>query len=405
MILAVLLLFCIANLFYKTDSQTRRFACFIAFGIYIFYSGYDYIWLCSNTDWPFHPSDPSAYYQEVVGKTLYEVLSLESSNTFYYIVNWINWKVWQDPFFCSAILRLDNILAYIAAYLLLTHKSRRFDYIDLLLLFNPFTIVTMVRNVRDIYIILFVIIALIGLGLMPRYKPNKIWTCVGILLLLITRAVLLLPIFWVYYESKKHLLSKKKKIFLYLSVTVVAVVLFPLILHTVANQMISAIAFVGEDIEPYLPLLNGNISLPVIKTVLSRLLIGLVSFLFTPHPINFYRSWVASPDWENVVGIYTLPDNMLIFIGSIFNYLFVIPLFIYLFLNRKNANRNLILFACAFIVLYVVSYLGVVDIRNRNTAIFFILAALFYSTDKIRLTVKHYIFTLCIFCGLFILSA
>ena len=80
------------------------------------------------------------------------------------IVNWINWKVWQDPFFCSAILRLDNILAYIAAYLLLTHKSRRFDYIDLLLLFNPFTIVTMVRNVRDIYIILFVIIALIGLG-------------------------------------------------------------------------------------------------------------------------------------------------------------------------------------------------------------------------------------------------
>ena len=400
MLISIVLIFIISYCIYNTSSIQRRYVCLLAFCIYAIYSSYDLWWLIRNENWPFHPSDPSAYYTSIEGLRFKDVLSIDSSNTFYYIINWINWKIWDSPYFCSVILRIDNILAYLVAYLMLTYKNDRVSYIDYLILFNPFAIITLVRNVRDIYILIFVLLTLIGLGLIPKYRSNLLCAIIGIFLILITRSVLLLPIFVVYFYNKRKILSKATKLVILTSTRGCTIIFFPVIFRLVANQMISAIDYAGEDIEAYLPLLDGNISFPVLRAVIVRLFIGAISMLFTPHPIKFVTNWMSSSEWNHIVGIYTLPDNSLIFLGSIFNYLFIIPLVFFLIYNYKNVNQNLLLFALCFIILYVVSYLGIVDIRNRNTAVFFILASLYYSSNKVHLTIKHYVLSLVAFLGL-----
>ncbi len=402
MLISIVLLITISYCINNTKPRQRGITCLLAIIIYSIYNIYDLTWLISNSNWPFHPSDPTAYYKEVVGLQFKDVLSIESSNIFYYIVNWINWKLFDSPYFCSILLRFDNILAYIAAYLILTYRNDRFNYIEYLILFNPFAIVTIVRNVRDVYILIFVLMVLIGLGLMPKYRSNKICAFLGIILLLMTRSILLLPIAIVYLIHKRDSISQSAKLIIIFSVLTCIVLFFPVILKMIANQMISAIDYADEDTEPYLPLLEGNVNFYVIKTVVTRLFIGAVSMLFTPHPIKFFHNWTSSSEWNNFVGIYSFPDNCLIYFGSIFNYLFIVPLTLYLLFNYKSVNRNLLLFTICFIVLYVVAYLGIVDIRNRNTAIFLILASLYYSSEKIQLSTKYYGLSIAIFIGLWI---
>ena len=404
MILSIFFLFCIWSII-RDFSPQRILLCFAAFVVYVGYDCYDLCWLLNNTHWPFHPSDPSAYYKDVIGKNFNQIISVESSNTFYYIVNWINWNIWENATFCSLMLRLNNILAYLICYLLATDRNRPISVIDLLLLFNPFAIITIARNVRDIYIILFVLITMRGIGIFPKIHSNKILSICGFFLLIITRAIMILPISLDWYYNIRNHISRKSKMLMMTLCGLLILLFFPYILHTVANQMISAIQYVGEDIEPYLPLLNGQMPFSTIKSVIYRLFIGSISIIFTPHPLNFLSEWMESPDFYSIVGIYTFPDNCLIFIGSIFNYLFIIPLVFFAIIKFKRLNKGLLIFTLSFIVLYVVSYLGVVDIRNRNTMFFFILITLYYSNIRISIPVKCYFATIIVFSGIYLLSA
>lgn len=403
MILSIIFLLCIGSLV-RDCSPQRIYLCMVAFIVYVLYAFYDLYWLLSYTQWPFHPSDPLAYYIDVIGKNFNQILSIESSNTFYYIINWINWKIWGDATFCSFLLRTNNILAYLTCYLLATDKNKPISIIDFLLLFNPFAIITIVRNVRDIYIILFALLTLRGLGIFPNSHSNKILSTCSICLILITRTVMLLPISLDWYFHIKNKISKRIKILIILLCGSLLILIFPIIFHSIANQMISAIQYIGEDTNPYLPLLSGQMPLSTLKAVLSRLFIGLVSILFTPHPLNFLFNWIKSPDYNNIVGIYTYPDNFMIFIGSIFNYLFVIPLIFLSTMKYKQLNKGLMVFTLSFIILYVISYLGVVDIRNRNTMFFFLLLTLYYSKLKISVPFKCYFATGLVFIGIYMIT-
>ena len=177
------------------------------------------------------------------------------------------------------------------------------------------------------------------------------------------------------------------------------------LIRVVGNQMISSIAYIGEEIDAFLPLLDGGISISILKSISIRLCIGLISFIFTPHPVNFILNWLATMDQNGSSGIYTGTDNLLIAMGSIFNYLLVIPSVILCILNYKKCNRSIFIFVTCYVILYVVSYLGVSDIRNRNTAIFFILASVMFSDYNLRLRRKHYLIMLGIFGCIMLFSA
>lgn len=400
MIIAVVMLIAYYFLFNGCISTNRKLLSLLSVFFYVIYSVIDYIWLVDNISWPFHPSDPSAYYVRIVGKSFGEVLNIEGTNLFYFIVNWLTYLFWNDPFYCSAILRLDNILVYSVAYLLVSNKCKDIGVVDFILLFNPYVFITVARNVRDCYIILFVIIVISALGLIPNVRIKKLWLFVGCLLLYITRPILLALIVCVVFFKKKEFLSKKIRYMVYILLVVVALSLFPYILIIVSRQMVSAINYIGEDTEKYIPLLSGQISLPIVISLVKRLSIGLISMMFTPHPINYYIYMHTEPVVNGVTGIYTYLDNIMIFVGSLFNYILIIPVVLSV-LKQSILNKYLLFFAMSFVVLYVVAYIGVVDIRNRNTAVFLLMLSLLYNQRDIKFSFEGYLLTAFVFCGIY----
>ena len=138
---------------------------------------------------------------------------------------------------------------------------------------------------------------------------------------------------------------------------------------------------IGEDITDFLPLLQGEYSIDILMTLIVRLGIGLVSMIFTPHPINYFMDWSHEMTDYGCYNIYTGVDNLLIFVGSIYTYLFIVPIIFYIVFNRKAINFKLLFFVVAFIILYVIAYIGVTDIRNRHLVFFFILTALLFNPE------------------------
>lgn len=400
--LFIFILFCQLS---RTISFSRQILVIVVLLVYLLVTLGDYYWLCAIHGEAFHPSDPYDYYYDIIDLRFSEVLRIESSNTFYFIINWFYWKIWGDPYIASFLLKINNVLVYLCAYLLLTKKKTYVSSIDYLLLFNPYTIMTMVRNVRDMYIILFVVMILLGLGVVKGNKLNLFWMSLAILLLLITRSVLLLPLLIVFFELKKKYYSVYLRYGLYAIMCILFLLFSSTLIRIVGNQMISAMAFIGEETDVFLPLLNGELSVPMLKSITVRLCIGLVSFIFTPHPVNFISNWLTTMDQNGLSGIYTGTDNLLIALGSVFNYLFVLPLVILFILNYKKCNRCIFLFVTCYIILYVVSYLGVSDIRNRNTAIFFILASIMFSDYNLKMKRKYYLITFGIFCCIMLFTS
>lgn len=398
----IVVLFC---QFSKTISYNRQVLVIVALVIYLLVTLGDYYWLYSIHGNAFHPSDPYNYYYNIVDLPFSKVLSIESSNTFYFIINWFYWKVWGDPFLASFFLKINNVLICICTYLLLTKKRETVCSIDYLLLFNPYTLMTLVRNVRDMYIILFVVMVLLGLGVIKNNRLHFVWVLIAVLLLSITRSVLLLPLLIVFFELKKKYIPICWRYVLYIVFFISLVFFHSTLIRIVGRQMVSAIAYIGEETDSFLPLLDGGLSISILKSIAIRLCIGLVSFVFTPHPVNFISNWSATMDQNGLSSIYTGTDNFLISIGSIFNYLFVLPLVVLCVLNYKKCNRSIFIFVTCYIVLYVVSYLGVSDIRNRNTAIFFILASIMFSDYKLKLKKKYYLIVLGVFGCLMLFSA
>lgn len=405
MIITLLFLIVLFVQLSKTISLNRKVLSIVALGVYLLITLFDLYWLESIDKMSFHPSDPTEYYNKVKGISLRQVFAIESSNTFYYIINWAYQAIWHNTMLISLLLKVNNVLVTVCIYLLLTKKLAKVTYIDYLLLFNPYTIMTLIRNVRDMYIVLFVVMIILGLGIIKDNKLNFAWTLLGVAFLFITRSVLLLPLFLIYWMQHKAVFSTPTRWVIYIFSGMSFIYFLPKVISTVGNQMISAMDFIGENYEPLLPLISGGISVSNFIFLIKRIFIGTISFLFTPHPVSFITKWLESMDATGSSGIYTGFDNFLISIGSVFNYLLVIPIVIGAFINYRKMNKYIMVFAFFFIFLYVVSYLGITDIRNRNTAIYFILLGVLFADEPIKMKLQYYILTICLFVGLLFVSA
>lgn len=392
----------------KTVSQDRRILSLVALALYLVVSGLDLYWLECVENMSFHFSDPTQYYVKVQGLSFGQLFQIESSNTFYYIVNWIYDFTWSDTTLISFFVKINNALIAVCVYLLATRHLKKVNYLDYLLLFNPYTIMTFTRNVRDMYIVLFVLMILLAMGVIQGRKLGFGWCWLAIILLAITRSVLLGPLLVVYWMMHKELFSKRTRVLFYVFLAVMIFIFRGFIIMKAGQQMLSAIVYMGEfneNMEFMKPILKGNISTAIILYIIPRLFIGLMVFLFTPHPYNYISKWIENMSDTGSYGIYTGVDNFLISVGAVFNYIFVIPVIIAVVINYKKVNKYILVFVILYIILYVVSYLGSTDIRNRNTAIFFILLSVLFSRGEMKIKPIHYILSGCLFLGLMFLSS
>lgn len=397
MLLSIVLICILSLQLNKCLSYQRKLLVFVTLLLYFIISMVDLQWLIHVEHMALHYSDPTNYYNSIIGLDFTEVLQIESSNTFYYIINWIYYKIWNTPYAVSFFVKINNILIFFTAYLLLTRYLKSISYVDLILLFNPYAIMTLLRNVRDAYIILFISIILIGLNLIPRNRIKTIWMFLAIVLLSITRIILLFPLAIIAWHKYKGIFSRKTRIAVYLLLIIFIIIYHEPIFNIIANQMVSAIIDYGEDPEPFLPLLSGSLDLMTIKLALTRVLKAVIVFLFTPHPYNFIHNWLINMNENGSAGIYTGFDNILISIGTIYMYIFTIPLLIASLFDIKLYNKYILIFSILFVLLYTVFYLGNTDIRNKNTALFFILIGIICNGGKPVIKPQYFIVTSIVF--------
>ena len=174
----------------------------------------------------------------------------------------------------------------------------------------------------------------------------------------------------------------------------------------IIHQTVSALSAIGEDITELKPLIDGDFSFSILIHLLGRLFIGLISFLFTPHPVNYWCSWISEMQEYGSYNIYTGIDNFLIWIGSIYAYLLVLPISLNSILRLRKENSVIYAFIILYIIIYTLAYIGVTDIRNRHFAFFFILIGLqFLKNNSFQAVYKlRYVFyTLILFIGIMLI--
>lgn len=409
MVISILFVIFLITLWNRTLSNKRKAAVVIAFFLYLCVTIMDFAFLENVLNRFFHFSDPSVYYEETKKfVSIKDILYFEEkTNIFYLAVNYYYNHIYDNPYDISFWIKINNILVILTAYLLLTRKQLTFSMLDVFLLFNPYLIVTITRNVRDAYIILFVAMIILGFKYNSRNKCGLLILFSGILLLLMTRPILLVPFVMILL----YRITKKKPIYKY-PIIALSVGVFYIFFYTIVDiivmQSISAMEYVDEDTTKLASLLDHQYSLSTFLILIKRILIGLASFLFTPHPINYYENWVTKSDLFGTLGIYTGFDNFLIFLGAIYSYIFIIPLSLYYFSHYKKYGDQLFLYIVLYIIIYTIAYMGITDIRNKHFAYFFILIALIYNNFRykhpIREMGKYYLVTLAIFIGIYFIS-
>ena len=175
-------------LFRQTKSKRRRFLSIILLIFYLLFTIGDLFYLNICFDTSFHPSDPTTYYNLTKDIDFTPMLNLEGvSNLFYLIINWFYNHIYGNTFFISLFLKINNVFLLFISYLLLTRFIKKIYYLDIIILLNPYLLLTVIRNVRDLYIILFVSIIIIGFKFFRNNEIKKKYVIITLFLLFLTR--------------------------------------------------------------------------------------------------------------------------------------------------------------------------------------------------------------------------
>jgi hypothetical protein len=368
--------------------------------LYLLITIFDLIRLETVYDMSFHFSDPTDYYYKQLNKSWWSVVSKNWGYTFYNSLNWYYGVIYDNSTIASLFLKVNNVFVCMITFLLITKHKSNIGITDYVWLLNPYTIMVTLRNNRDMFIILFVVMILIGIGVYKGYKLGRGATFFAIIMLLLTRAVLLGPLFLVFCYQNKYLLIKSLRQAVLISMIIMIWLNIENILTVIGKQITSVLIFMEESpiiYNEYAALMDGNYGLSVILLYVKRIITGLIVFLFSPHPIKYISKWTTNMDSTGAWNIYTDIDNFLIFAGSIFSYLFFYPIFFAVFLNIKKINKATLLFATMVILLYSIAYLGITDIRNHNLAFTFILLTFIFADSSIKVNRKCYLLTLVVF--------
>lgn len=386
MLLNILLFLVFFRLWKQTISTERKTTVIIILVLYTIYTLFDLTFLMSFFNFPFHPSDPSGYYLKTKDLNFNQLLVYgfeNGANLFYLFINWIYNHSYNNNIIIAIYFKIANILVFLSTYLIITNKLNKFTIIDNILLFNPYVFLVLARNIRDPYIFFFVAIILVRFNVFPCSRVKFSTFIIAVILLLLTRSIMFLPIFvlWIFKYQRKY-------IKIWVALFLIIIFLFRNQLMTmIVGQTVSALEYYQEDGTDYEELLNFNYSFATLLLYIKRIFIGLIVFIFTPNPINYFLRCIANMNRYGSYGIYTGLDNFMIILGSIYTYLFVLPYCFYMTSHFKNMVKPLIFFSLSYAFIYTVAFLGVTDLRNHLLFFYFMLVDLVYY-DKKELSFK-----------------
>lgn len=326
-------------------------------------------------DLPFHLSDPRNWYFDTKKMTFEEIWKDNYTYAFFYTIEWIYIKLYETPIAVSFLVRVNNILLAIYTYLLLTRKSKKIGTLDFVLMLNPYLIFILNRNMRDVYILFFIAVIFLAFNFFENgNKIRKIYGIIALAIMSTIRPICILPFIFILIIN---VIKKRKTVgFVLLTfVFIIAYLNFDQLFQTMLNQSIGVALTNGEDTSD-LEVLFDNRSFSLLIPLFNRYFVGSVAMFFTPHPTNYYNSWIQFRDLSGTYLIYSWFDNVIIILGSIFCYLFVVPKIFDYFFSCKFWKNNAFVYIILYFIIYVVGYLGVTDIRNHHFVYFFSIASL-----------------------------
>lgn len=384
----------------RHTTRNKQFFVLLLTAFYLIYCIVDLIYLNAELGRSFHFSDPSNYFEEAskmgAFKELLEV-GKESTNIFYFVINYIYSHIYGSSSIVSLIVRFNNIALAVYAYLLVTQMTQKVSRLDFVLMMNPFLLTMIARNVRDLYILLFIVLLLLSFNMLPSKRTYSSKVKYFALAVMVTlRPVCLIPILVIILVKY----TKKHKLGGVLAIMALFIVLYlykDYILQRIVGQFISAADNVGETYEEYIALYNGDISLGSLIPFISRLVKAGVSLIFTPHPYNFSETWIGVNSINGEYGIYTKLDCVMITIGAVISYCFIIPRVITLLFTKEAYKYDSFWYAVIFSLIYATAYLGITDIRNHYIIYALFIIPMFSQLNYVKVPKKVYVIVGVIF--------
>ncbi|WP_297676942.1 hypothetical protein, partial [uncultured Bacteroides sp.] len=133
MLLTILYMFVLCFLLKQTCAVERKILVVISMIIYLIFTYCDLFYLEYFCHQSFHPSDPTVYYDNSVNIGFRDIFSLESSNSFYYIINWFYNHIYDSSTFISLLIKTNNVFVILIAYLLVTRFKKNIHDMDYIL--------------------------------------------------------------------------------------------------------------------------------------------------------------------------------------------------------------------------------------------------------------------------------
>lgn len=376
----------------QRQPAARAYLVLFSLGTYLILIFAEQVYLEHFFGLSFHPSDPSNYFNTISNLSsdaLMEFLRDEdhSSNKFYYLVNWLFHAGLRDASATALMLKVTNAVVFLSGYMLLPRASDRVDYIDYLLLFHPYLLDMLIRNVRDAYIVFFLVLYVVSLQaiVLDRSRmKNGLLALGSVGFMFAIRPFFSFLMLLMAAADRARRWQPMTRAIVVMSAVAVTLIVSTTDSFGIKTRLLSAVfsaMTVHEGVDPereavFADMLSGAaLNGALLVEYLKRVAIGFPVFLFTPHPVD-YALRAAAESHNGIWNIYTTFDNVLITVGAGINYLIVFPLLLKALHRASHVPPNFRLIVLFMLAVYAIFQLGITDVRIKYCFLFFVLAGL-----------------------------
>jgi hypothetical protein len=397
----------------KRQDKSRAVLVLSVLFLYIVLILLEQVYLEHVYDRSFELSDPSQYIEltsHLSFDGLIGFLTSEkyASNGFYYAINWIYYNtLFHNQPLTGILLKTTNAIFFLLAYVVLRRRiNRSIVMLDWIILFHPWLLMMIIRNVRDAYI-LFLLSLILQIALTEKLRfRNAVGVIfsgaamysirsffIGIILMLLSLN---------FFEKKN---GWKKFAIIIAAFGLLALTAYNYrqeIVISITNVFLGNLVYFGGEDQGDVDLLMNNVAetgavgSDIASLFIRKIIYAIPVFLFTPHPYNWGVKYLDQRQ-DGLYGIYTDADNLLIIFGASFNYLFVYPLLLKYISNIHRIDAKYSVIPFFIIVIYSVFLLGNADIRIRYTFIFFLVFAFYGSGNTLYKTysdIKYFLISI-----------
>ena len=325
-------------------------------------------------------SDAATYWQKTLELIKYGKTS--GYNSLYYEMCFLIQKT--SPFVWCGWNNIFNITCINMSLLIVIQnmikKHTKIDNIKWLIIsimYNPFIIYGLMRNLKDAFFMLMVFIVIYLYSKLYETKSLliKLLILIGIVFFsylftiirpwgfIISICAIVLYLFQILKSKIKNVkfeIDKRK--FVYLIVGCLIIIFTSVFVYPV----------ISVNIKIWYPIVKNSFFTKNIITIM----LGIMKFILAPGPV---RSILGTKYFEH----YTITGNIMCFIGSIMWWMSIIVMATNVFLQRKKIkidhfNLLLLFIIIIYILIYTIQYGGIAEIRLRS-ALYVFVYSIFYN--------------------------